>query len=157
MRAITQTNYGRCVFRSDNNVVDHQVVNLEYEDGATVSFSMCAFNTGGRSLRIMGTKGEIIGNMSDDSVQLFDFQTRTTERIRIEDAVLDETINGGHGGGDRGIIRTFCKYITGDYEGNSITDIDTSIESHLIAFAAEEARLSGETINMREYKKRFLQ
>lgn len=156
MRAITTTNYGRCVFRSDNDVVDHQVVNLEYEGGATVSFNMCGFNTGGRSLRIMGTKGEIIGNMSDDSVRLFDFDTRKSERIMIADAVQDETINGGHGGGDRGIVRSFCKYILGEYEGNSITDIDTSIESHLIAFAAEESRLSGTVVDVKEYKKRFL-
>ena len=156
LRTITTTNYGRCVFQSDNNVVDHQTVNLQYEGGATVSFTMCAFNNGGRSLNIMGTMGEIHANMEDDSVTLFDFRTRKTERIMIPNAVQDETINGGHGGGDQGIVRTFCKYITGDYEGNSITNIDTSIESHLIAFAAEEARVNGTTIDVREYRKRFL-
>ena len=156
LRAITTTNYGRCVFQSDNDVVDHQVVNLEYEGGATVSFNMCGFNTGGRSLRIMGTKGEIIGNMSDDHVRLFDFDSRKSERIMIADAVQDETINGGHGGGDRGIVHAFCNYILGEYKGNSITDIDTSIESHLIAFAAEESRLNGTVIDVQEYKKRFL-
>lgn len=156
LRAITETNYGRCVFQSDNDVVDHQAVNLEYEGGATVSFNMCAFNTGGRRIRIMGTKGEIIGNMSDDFVSLFDFQKRETERIMISDAVLDESINGGHGGGDSGIVRSFAQFVAGEYTGKSITDIDTSIESHLIAFAAEEARLTGRTIDIREYKKRFL-
>ena len=156
LRAITTTNYGRCVFQSDNNVVDHQVVNLEYEGGATVSFNMCAFNTGGRNIRIMGTKGEIIGNMAEDFVKLFDFKTRKMERIMISDAVLDETINGGHGGGDRGIVRSFCKYILGEYQGNSITDINTSIESHLIAFAAEESRINGTVVDVQEYRKRFL-
>ncbi|MBQ2955145.1 MAG: Gfo/Idh/MocA family oxidoreductase [Clostridia bacterium] len=156
LRAITETNYGKCVFQSDNDVVDHQVVNLEYEGGATVSFSMCAFNTGGRRIRIMGTKGEIIGNMSDEYVTLFDFMTRETERVMISDAVQDETINGGHGGGDSGIVRSFVQLVAGEYEGKSITDIDTSIESHLIAFAAEEARLTGKTIDIREYKKQFL-
>ena len=156
LRAITETNYGKCVFQSDNDVVDHQVVNLEYEGGATVSFSMCAFNTGGRRIRIMGTKGEIIGNMSDEYVTLFDFMTRETERVMISDAVQDETINGGHGGGDSGIVRSFVQLVAGEYEGKSITDIDTSIESHLIAFAAEEARLTGKTIDIREFKERFL-
>jgi len=156
LRAITETNYGKCVFQSDNDVVDHQTVNLEYEGGATVSFSMCAFNTGGRSLRIMGTKGEIIGNMSDEYVTLFDFKTRETERVMISGAVLDETINGGHGGGDSGIVRSFVQLVAGVYEGKSITDIDTSIESHLIAFAAEESRLNGTVIDVKEFKKRFL-
>ncbi len=156
MKAITTTNYGRCVFQCDNNVADHQVVNLEYEGGTAVSFNMCAFNTGGRSIRIMGTKGEIIGEMSDDFVKLFDFYKRRTERIKISDVITDEAIDGGHGGGDRGIIRTFCKYILGEYEGNSLTDIDTSVESHLIAFAAEESRLNHTVVDMKEYKKRFL-
>jgi predicted dehydrogenase len=157
LRAITETNYGKCVFQSDNDVVDHQVVNLEYEGGATVSFSMCAFNTGGRRIRIMGTKGEIIGNMSDEYVTLFDFMTRETEQVMISGAVQDETINGGHGGGDGGIVRSFVQFVAGEYEGKSITDIDTSIESHLIAFAAEEARLTGKTIDIREFKEQMLQ
>ena len=156
LRAITETNYGKCVFQSDNDVVDHQVVNLEYEGGATVSFSMCAFNTGGRRIRIMGTKGEIIGNMSDEYVTLFDFKTRETEQVMISGAVQDETINGGHGGGDGGIVRSFVQLVAGKYEGKSITNIDTSIESHLIAFAAEESRLNGTVIDVREFKKRFL-
>ena len=156
LRAITETNYGKCVFQSDNDVVDHQVVNLEYEGGATVSFSMCAFNTGGRRIRIMGTKGEIIGNMSDEYVTLFDFMTRETEQVMISGAVQDETINGGPGGGDGGIVRSFVQFVAGEYEGKSITDIDTSIESHLIAFAAEEARLSGKTIDIREFKEKIL-
>jgi len=156
LRAITETNYGKCVFQSDNDVVDHQVVNLEYEGGATVSFSMCAFNIGGRRIRIMGTKGEIIGNMSDEYVTLFDFMTRESESVMISNAVQDETINGGHGGGDSGIVRSFVQFVAGNYTGKSITDIDTSIESHLIAFAAEEARLTGKTIDIREYKEQFL-
>ncbi len=153
LHAITNTNYGRCVFQSDNNVVDHQTVNLEYEDGTTVTFTMSAFNRGGRKLRIMGTKGEIHAEMSNDYITLFDFETRKTEQIKIADAVLDESIKGGHGGGDRGIIRTFCKFLMGEYDGNTITDITTSVENHLVTFAAEEARLSGKVLNMDDYIK----
>ena len=151
-QAITQTNYGKCVFRCDNDVVDHQVVNLEYEDGATVSFTMSAFNRGGRKLRIMGTKGEVTAEMSDDFVTLFDFETRREIKIKIADAVLDESIRGGHGGGDRGIIRAFCQLMSGTYEGNSVTDIATSIENHLVAFAAEESRCNGCVVDMNRYE-----
>lgn len=150
--AITKTDYGKCVFRCDNDVVDHQVVNLEYEDGATVSFTMSAFNRGGRKVRIMGTKGEIFAQMSDDFVTLFDFLTRQESKIRISDAVKDESIRGGHGGGDRGIIRSFCRYLSGTYDGNSITDISTSVANHLVAFAAEQSRLGGGVIDMNYYE-----
>ena len=149
--AIEHTNYGTCVFQSDNDVVDHQTVNLEYEDGATVSFTMSAFNKGGRRIRIMGTKGEIEADMGWDYVNLYDFQTMETEKISIADAVTDETIHGGHGGGDLGIVRAFCQYFTGCYTGNAIADIRTSVENHLVTFAAEDSRLSGNVITMEDY------
>ena len=50
-KAISETNYGRCVFQCDNDVVDHQIVNMLFEDDITVTFSMNAFNRGGRSLQ----------------------------------------------------------------------------------------------------------
>ena len=150
-KAITETNYGRCVFQCDNDVVDHQVVNLEYQSGATVSFNMSAFNKGGRKVRIMGTKGEITAEMSWDHITIFDFGTRKTEEIKIADAIRDEEITGGHGGGDRGIIRSFCQMLTGTYTGNSISDISTSIKNHLTAFAAEASRLEKRVIEMEDY------
>ncbi len=153
LNTIKSTNYGKCVFRCDNDVVDHQVVNLEYESGATVSFTMSAFNRGGRKVRIMGTKGEIAAEMSDDFIKVFDFVTRTEEKIIIADAVRDESIDGGHGGGDRGIIKSFCRFLAGTYQGNNITDIRTSVNNHLTAFAAEEARLTGNTVEIALYEK----
>ena len=126
-------------------------VNLEYEDGATVSFTMSAFNKGGRKIRVMGTKGEINAEMKDDHITFYDFATRETTEISITDAVLDEHISGGHGGGDRGIIRSFCQYLAGTYEGNSITDISTSIENHLVTFAAEKSRVEGSVVNVEDY------
>ena len=150
-KAITETNYGRCVFQCDNDVVDHQVVNLEYESGATVSFTMSAFTKGGRKVRIMGTKGELYAEMSWDHVNVFDFATRKMEEIKIADAIRDEEISGGHGGGDRGIIRSFCRMLTGTYEGNSISDISVSIKNHLTAFAAEASRVENRIVNMEDY------
>ena len=151
-KTITETNYGKCVFRCNNDVVDHQVVNLEYTSGATVSFTMSAFNRGGRKIRIMGTKGEINAEMSWDHVDLFDFDTRQNEKVYIKDAIKDEEITGGHGGGDRGIMRSFCQLLLGTYTGNSISSITTSINNHLTTFAAEESRLTGSVVNVEEYK-----
>ncbi|MBQ9112636.1 MAG: Gfo/Idh/MocA family oxidoreductase [Clostridia bacterium] len=152
---LTATNYGRCVFGCDNDVVDHQVVNLEYQSGATVSFTMSAFNEGGRRIHIMGTKGELRAAMSDEAVTLFEFETGKTTMIKVADAVLDEEITGGHGGGDRGIIRTFCSYLSGTYSGNSVTDISTSMENHYVTFAAEESRREGSVISMEDYMSRL--
>ena len=124
---------------------------LEYESGATVSFTMSAFTKGGRKVRIMGTKGELYAEMSWDHVNVFDFATRKMEEIKIADAIHDEEISGGHGGGDRGIIRSFCRMLTGTYEGNSISDISVSIKNHLTAFAAEVSRVENRIVNMEDY------
>lgn len=40
--ALNRTNYGTCVYENENDVVDHQVVNIEYEGGVTASVTMSA-------------------------------------------------------------------------------------------------------------------
>ena len=147
--------YGRCVFHCDNNVVDHQVVNLEFEGGATVSFSMAAFNKGGRYIRVMGTKGEISAKMSNDGFELYDFATRETTHIDIPDAVLNDSIDAGHGGGDGGIIKALSDRLGGDTSSKSLCTIDETCRNHLIAFAAEESRVTGKVIDMDEYENRL--
>ena len=133
------------------------MVNLEYEDGTVASFTMSPFSLGGRKIRIMGTKGEIYGEMKNDYVTLSNYETGETVEIKVEDAVLDETIDGGHGGGDDAVMVDFCDLLTGKYQGNEITNVRESVESHLIAFAAEESRKSGAVINMDEYVKKISQ
>lgn len=153
MDALHCKTLGRCVFKCDNDVVDHQTVNLEFEGGVTASFSMCAFNEGEREIRIMGTKGEIRGNMGEDHLNFFDFADRTNKTILIKNAVTDQTIDGGHGGGDPGIISALCAVMNGDYSNISICTIDQTYKNHLIAFAAEESRLTGKVVDIKEYER----
>lgn len=150
-RVLTETNYGRCVYQCDNDVVDHQVVSLEYEGGATVSFSMSAFNEGGRRIHIMGTKGEVYANMKDKTVTLYEFETGKKTEVPILDAITNQEITGGHGGGDRGIMRALSEYLSGTYKGNALTDISTSVANHLTVFAAEQARREGRVVTVEEY------
>ena len=94
------------LFRSNNDVVDHQVVNMEFEDGATATFSMSGFTREQtRMVQIMGTKGEIRGNMEENSISIFDFLTKHETIIKFDNPV------GGHGGGDNGIVRSFLRGI----------------------------------------------
>jgi predicted dehydrogenase len=152
--ALRNTDYGRCVFRMDNDVVDHQVVNLEFEGGVTASFSMCAFNKGQRRIRIMGTKGELSGEMKD-VIRFYDFATSETREIALSDVVTNDTIDGGHGGGDQGIIRALCDRLNGE-EGNiAICSIEDTCRNHLIAYAAEESRIEGTVVDMKKFEDRF--
>ena len=138
-KAIRTTMYGKCVYHCDNDVVDHQVVNMLFEDDVTVSFTMCAFNKGGRYIHIMGTKGELRAAMDGSNLPmtLYDFETKQTTEIPINatDGVL-----GGHGGGDEGIMQSLYDYFRGTYNGNVISEIGVSVDNHLLVFAAEEAR-----------------
>lgn len=145
--ALNTTSYGDCVYQTDNNVVDHQVVNMEFEDGATASFSMCGFTREQtRMVQIMGTKGEIRGNMDENSISIFDFLTKHETVVNFDRPV------GGHGGGDNGIVRTFLEDIEFYGQRESLSSASVSLWSHLMAFAAEDSRLQeGQSIDLDEY------
>lgn len=153
---LRNTQYGKCVFKCDNDVVDHQVVNLQFENGAVASFNMSAFNKGGRTIRVMGTKGEIFGDIEEDVINYYDFETLETSVIHPANNTVDSSIDGGHGGGDEGIVDTLYKYLTEGYDGAWLSEIAISVENHMTTFAAEKSRLEGKVINVTEYKKEFL-
>lgn len=129
--------YGRCIYACDNNVVDHQVVNLEFDGGATVAFTMCGFTASGvRETWIMGTKGQIKGDMN--KIIHFDFLTEKEVIIPI-DETGDAEVATGHAG-DSTIVLNFIAAIAEDNPALISTTPEASLESHLIAFAAERAR-----------------
>lgn len=142
--------YGRCVYRCDNNVVDHQVVNMEFSNEVTAAFTMCAFTHEiNRTLKLMGTKGEIRGNMNKNEIEVIDFSTGRKDRIELND------IHGsnGHGGGDEAIMREFVKLVSDDGDRAGLTTAHVSVQSHIMAFAAEKSRLEGSVIQLHEYMK----
>lgn len=150
-KAIRTTQYGKCIFKCDNNVVDRQTVNLLFEDDITVTFSMNGFNKAGRHIHIMGTKGEIRGAMDDDTpITIYDLVTKETTVIPIQ---AKDGIIFGHGGGDNGIVESFYDYVTKGEMGISISDISTSVENHLIVFAAEKSRMEHSVVDFDEYVK----
>ena len=149
---LRNTQYGKCVFKCDNDVVDHQVVNLEYENGAVASFNMCSFNEGGRFIRVMGTDGEISGDADQNMLDYFNFKTREHVVIKPWELDLDGSITSGHGGGDDGIVEVLYKYIAEDYEGDMLSEIGISVENHLTVFAAEKARLEKTVVSVAEFQ-----
>lgn len=132
--------YGRCVYHCDNNVVDHQVVNLQLEDNTTISFTMCAFTSeNSRSLKIMGTLGNIECDMGKNIIDICIFGQ---EHEIIDVKTLANNLTG-HGGGDRRLIKEFIDIIREDNSTTSgLTSIDKSVESHYVALAAENSRLN---------------
>ena len=144
--------YGRCVYHCDNDVVDHQTVNMELEDGTTVTLVM---NGQGdeecRTVRWDGTKATLYGKFSSRGDEIRVHHHLTGE---VEDVPVIARDSSGHGGGDYGIVRSFIKALKGEAD-DSITTARESLESHLLAFAAEESRLNKTVINMVEFRRRL--
>ncbi|MDD4354305.1 MAG: GNAT family N-acetyltransferase [Candidatus Izemoplasmatales bacterium] len=134
LAALKNGPYGRCVYHNDNDVVDHQVTIIEFENEVTVAFTMTAFteeNT--RTIKLMGTLGEIRGHLEKSELELIQFGKGVIETKHCDPG---ET---GHGGGDQGIMEAFIGFIETDANRDK-ADLDASIASHLLAFAAEESR-----------------
>ena len=151
-RVLHETPYGRCVFQCDNNVVDHQTVNLEYENGETVVFTMAAFNNGGRRIHIMGTKGELIStDFNTISLFLYCDEDKNSPRyghnkelfVSTKDGEIEQTASGGHGGGDAGIMHDLWLLLGEGRTTPSVSSIRTSVNNHLTVFAAEHSRKNG--------------
>lgn len=137
--------YGRCVYAGGNDVVDHQVVIMEFADGATANFTMTAFSpTGGRRTHLFGTRGHLYG----DGSKLTHFDFLTGEKQEIDTSKDDGTIASGHGGGDFGVLRNFIDSVQAGNPGLVLTGPEVSLESHRIAFAAEESRLTGRVVSL---------
>ncbi len=145
LEALRTGPYGRCVYECDNDVVDHQVVNLEFAGGQSAVFTMTAFNRAAhRKTRIFGTLGEIYGD--GERLEHFDFLTDQTSVIDTN--TLDGGILGGHGGGDYGLMDRFVAAVAAGDQGLILSGPDESLETHRMVFAAERARLERQVVDL---------
>ena len=142
--------YGRCVYRADNDVVDHQVVLMEMENGVSVSFTMHGHShEEGRTTRIDGAQATLLGKFSWNKafIEVRDHRGGGIQRLDLPNNIEQ----GGHGGGDSGLMAAFVDALAGSGQG-TLTDARSALESHLLAFAAEEARLSAQVIEMDAFR-----
>lgn len=149
-KALETGPYGRCVYHSDNDVVDHMNVIFEFEDDVIATFNLNAFTKEvTRTIKVMGDQGEILGHAEKNSIEIRRFDE---EKSRF---VVPPVQGGHHGGGDQGIIDNFTHLLANHKTArceNPKTSIKNSIDSHIIAFAAEKSRKEKKVINIREFK-----
>jgi predicted dehydrogenase len=139
------TNYGRCVYRMENDQPDHYVTSIQFENQITANFSMEAFTSyGGRRTRVMGSMGDMVGDMEE--LKVTDFRTEKSVNLIPKAEDVENYKNSGHGGGDWFLMRDFITAVANQDAGRLTSTIDQSIESHLMGFAAEESRKSGKVM-----------
>ena len=133
--------YGRCVYTCDNDVVDHQVLALEFPGGTTATFTMTAFSQAAhRSTRLFGTRAELAGD--GQAIRIYDFLTRAERLITPAPAAAMNAADG-HGGGDAGLMEAFTGAVATGNRDLIMSGPRESLASHLAVFAAERARLNG--------------
>ena len=137
-KAVAEGPYGRCVFACDNDVVDHQITQMTFENGVKATLTMTAFTAGsGRRMDFHGTLGEIVLDEEAEIIRLHKYG-KDPEDFKLKD--LKE--NGyGHGGGDFCLISELADILKGRSEQS--TSLEASVESHLMGICAEESREQG--------------
>lgn len=143
--------YGRCVYRCDNDVCDHQSTIIEFENGVTATFSLSGFtNRVHRSIHIMCEDGEILGDDEDNKIYVTRFSSNGAEEYKTE-VYQPAKPNGGHNGGDENLMDDFLNKMQ-ERETKSRSDISQSLESHLMAHGAELSRVKKSVIDISELK-----
>jgi len=151
---LKKSQWGRCVYKCDNNTVDHQVLTLLFEKDITATFTMTAFERE-RHLEIFGTEGilkagEFYRKFTGNDIIVVKHNSDAATTYKIEQtAGCDD-----HMGGDLGLMTELYSQMTGEGPEQMQSSISQSVQSHVMAFAAEEARLSGKVVNLSEFYSR---
>lgn len=170
LAALRTGDYGRCVFRSDNDVADHQQTSMMFPGGVTATLTASAFtaeNT--RNVTITGSAGQLTGHMESGEIVVDLFSPtaslpdglplaahdvevkppmnheRHTMRVLMPNADLGD--HAGHAGGDAALMSEFVDALRDGTVGEGELSFETALDSHLIAFAAEESRLTSGRID----------
>jgi predicted dehydrogenase len=140
------SNYGRCIYKCDNNVVDHQSVLVNFASGATGTHNMVGgSSTPLRRIHIVGTLGEIYGDFEESKFYVSKIHPTKTGERTLEEVDLRVTGDmvgayGGHGGGDERLAEDFVKFIRGEKPSLACTSIFDSVAGHLCVYLADKSR-----------------
>ncbi|MES2775193.1 MAG: Gfo/Idh/MocA family oxidoreductase [Bacteroidota bacterium] len=148
MDRLKTTNYGRCVYRMENDQADHYITSIQFEGNITASFSMEAFTSyAGRRTRIMGSMGDMVGDMTE--LVINDFRTGKQTKLIPKAEDVEGYKNSGHGGGDWLLARDFAQAVAQQNASLLTSSIDESIESHVMAFMAEASRAKNSVMGIK--------
>ncbi len=145
LEAIRNGPFGRCVWQADNDVVDHQVVSMEFANGTTATCTMSGYSAKhGRVSRIQGTKGELFFDEAADTITIREFSESGQEHIHVQrlDAYHPE---------DKEIVDNWLSRIYDPFSKRMTVDANEALRSLAVVFAAELSRTEKRTVEMEEF------
>ncbi len=146
MNFLKNSLYGKCIFKVDEaNITDREALIVNFSDGSIGNFNQIGgAPKAGRYIHIVGSLGEIVGNAESGIITYMpvNYDSLYYDKIEIDvnKQINDQFGFSGHMGGDYAIMESVVNYLNGDKSSISITSLNDSINSHLVVFAAEEAR-----------------
>lgn len=148
LNAIKNGPYGLCVWQADNNVVDHQVVMMEFNGGTTATCTMSGYSaTNGRRLRLQGTEGELLFDEAEETIIVNRFFEQREKRLKIPAPT-------SYHPEDLDIVDDWLASIISNSSSVAV-DAQEALRTHAVVFAAEMSRKEKKTIRMPEYLKMF--
>lgn len=145
---VKKSSYGKCVFE-DKDLLDRQNMIVKFKNGSIGTFNLIAGSAKGeRYIHIVGEDGEISGALGDNKYLLrrYDFM-----RNDFSEEVIDVTVAveiGAHSGGDTALMHDICAYLRGDKSSISITNINDSVNGHLLVYAADESQKQNKIVKL---------
>ena len=138
MEGIRTSPQGRCVFKCKPDLVDHQLVQMRFENGIFASLKMIFASEMGRKYIFYCDRGELVMDERTKTIEVMPFGE---ESEVINTSTLLASGQRGHGGGDVGLVSQLYNVLSGKSEGT--TTLAESVECHLMGIAAEESRKRG--------------
>lgn len=137
----TNNPQGRCIFKTDADLIDRQMVMIRFKDGTLASHGLVAgVAKAGRDIHIVGTTGEIQGFLEENR---FVVRTYNADTLLYNERTVDlaKDVSGAdrHSGGDSRLIEDFINLLNDSPRSISSTVIEDSVYGHLTVFAADES------------------
>jgi len=141
--------FGRCVWRCDNDIADHQAVLFEFEDGSTATHSLVGGTARAcRTVHIAGTKGEIQGVLEEGAFVIRHPDPAAAAGVYSERRVDIEVSGEMHGGGDHRLVEDFLRVVRGDPDSRFSASLAHAVVGHVAGFRADASMATGRTLEI---------
>jgi hypothetical protein len=142
--ALREGPYGRCVYLGENDVVDHQVVMMNFNQGPLVTLTMHGHShIECRTTLIEGSRGRLTAIFGSGGSRI-EIDEHRSDKHTVYNTSAEAGAN--HGGGDFRLVNSFVNSLHhADFE-SVLQSTREALQSHVLAFAAEESRHLGKVI-----------